>query len=139
MDRPDRRIFIVCLGLGAAIVLGCATARNTIRVAPAATADSLVLLVRSTIDSGLPPESVYGLSVLRCDTREVTWTIAADGSRRMPGTVIYGRPVPGFPTRVGPLPLTPGCYEVIVSGATSRRFDVEANRTIRGRDTPRPP
>jgi hypothetical protein len=121
------------------IALGCAPTRNTIRIAPAATADSLVLVLRSTIDSGLPPESVYGLSVLRCDTRDVAWTISADGSRRMPGDVVYGRPVPGFPTRVGPLPLVPGCYEVIVSNAASRRFDVDANRAIHMREYARPP
>jgi hypothetical protein len=118
------RATVLILMAGVVVAIACASMKNTIRIAPNTAADSVVFLLRSAIDSGLPPDDVYGMSVVRCDTKDVMWTIAADGSREMPAQVVYGKPVTGFPTRAGPMPLTPGCYEVILSGATSRRFEV---------------
>jgi hypothetical protein len=113
-----------------AFVLGCAMTDNAIRIAPAPTADSLVLLLTRLADTGQPATSAYGLSVLRCNSEESLWTVAADGSRRMPMSVVYGRPIAGFPARTGPFPLTPGCYEAVLSGAAPQRFEVQADRTI---------
>jgi hypothetical protein len=121
--------------LAVALTVGCVTPKNVVRIAPEATADSVVFLLRSSTDAGLPAESVYGLSVVRCDTKEVFWTISADGSRLAPDRVVYGQPIPGFPTRAGPAPLVAGCYEVILSGAVPRAFDIGPGRTIRARDT----
>ena len=116
-------------------MLACVPPKNTIRLGPRPNADSLVFLLRTIADTSQPAESVYGLSVIRCDSKEAMWTIAADGTRQISGTVVYGKPVAGFPARVGPLPLTTGCYEVVLTGATTRRFEVGSERVVRLRDT----
>jgi hypothetical protein len=103
---------------------------NAIHIVPAPTPNSLVLLLTSVSDTNQPAMSVYGLSVVRCNSETALWTIAADGSRRMPMRVVYGRPITGFPARTGPAPLTPGCYEAVLSGAAPRRFEVQPDRTI---------
>ncbi len=121
--------------LALVVVLGCVTMDNAVRIGPDATTDSLVFLLTSAANTGQPPTLVYGLSVVRCNTEEAFWTVAADGSRQMPTRIVYGRPIAGFPARAGPVPLTPGCYEVILSGAAPRRFEVRPDRTISTRDS----
>ena len=121
--------------MGIALTLACVPPKNMIRLGPSASADSLVIQLRTIADTGQAAESVYGMSIVRCDTRETAWQIAADGSRQIAATVIYGKAVPGYPTRFGPFPLRTGCYEIIVSGAKTLRFDVSPERTVRFRDT----
>ena len=133
MERRKATIEVLVAGL--ALMLACVPQKNSIRLGPGPRADSLVFLLRTVADTSQPAESVYGLSVIRCDTKETMWTIAADGSRQIAGTVFYGKPVPGFAARVGPLPLTAGCYEVIATGAPTRRFDVGAEGLVRLRDS----
>jgi hypothetical protein len=116
-------------------MLACVPPKNVIRLGPSQSADSLVFLLRTIADTSQAAESVYGLSVIRCDSKETMWTISADGTRQIAATVVYGKPVPGFPTRFGPLPLTVGCYEIIVTGAATQKFDVSAERAVRLRDT----
>ena len=113
--------------MGTALTLACAPPKNMIRLGPSTSADSLVILLRTIADTSQAAESVYGLSVVRCDSRETAWQIAA--------TLVYGKPVPGYPARFGPFPLRTGCYEIIVSGAKTLRFDVSGERTVRFRDT----
>jgi hypothetical protein len=133
MARRKQTIALFLMGI--ALMLACAPPKNMIRLGPSSSADSLVFLLRTIADTSQAAESVYGLSVIRCDTRETAWQIAADGSRQIAATVVYGKPVPGFPTRFGPMPLRPGCYEIIVSGAKTQRFEVGPQRMIRIRDT----
>lgn len=120
--------------LAAASILcasGCEYA-NAIRLVPAATRDSLVFVIRS-IREAPTTNAVYGLSILRCTGEHPMWTIAADGSRTMPDTVVYGRPIPGFSVRSGPEPLVPGCYTAVISGARPLTFDVKSDGTVRVR------
>jgi hypothetical protein len=121
---------------GLVLAVACTTVQTVVRVAPSARADSLVFLLRSVADTGRPADWVYGLSVVRCNTEDPVWTIASDGGRQIPPSIVYGQPVPGFSTRAGPATLTPGCYDVFATGAVRRRFDVLPDRTIVVRQAP---
>jgi hypothetical protein len=103
--------------------------QNVIAVAPGSTPDSLVFVIRGAA-VGAPPNLLYGLSVTRCRDAIPLWTIAADGSRLMPDTLRYGRPVPGFVLRAGPEPLGPDCYRAVVSGAVPLRFAIDPEGRI---------
>jgi hypothetical protein len=105
-------------------LMACEPPTNLVHVAPTYAPDSVRFSV-SGIDGTVPPQQpVYGLSVVRCDTQDAYWTIAAGGGRLLPDTVRYGRPIPGFQVTAGPRPLTPGCYEVLVTEAKAARFTV---------------
>jgi hypothetical protein len=64
---------------------------------------------------------MYGLTVMTCNGRAV-WTISNQGLGLPPGRISYGVTPEGFVSRVGPEPLKPGCYEVVVSGPSHVRF-----------------
>jgi len=66
---------------------------------------------------------VYGLTVMTCRGR-VMWTISNERNGGTPPVIAYGVTPDGFATRVGPKPLTPGCYEVVVSGPSKTRFQI---------------
>ena len=76
---------------------------------------------------------VYGLSVMTCSGR-VMWTISNQRLGEPPLRITYGVTPDGFVTRTGPNPLTPACYEVVVSGPSRTRFHIGAD----GRLTPNP-
>jgi hypothetical protein len=116
---------LAILGLAA-----CAP-ENIVRVAPTAKVDSLVFFVHGISSPTAPPTLAYGLTVMRCVDERPFWVIAADGSRSMPETVTYGRPLPGFQTRAGPDTLRPGCYRVIVSRANPLTFHVDPGGQVR--------
>ena len=118
----------------AAIALGLSACdyANAIRLVPTASRDSLVFVIGS-IREAPSTNAVYGLSILRCTDEHPMWTIAADGSRTMPDTVVYGRSIPGFSVRSGPEPLAPGCYTAVVSGARPLTFDVTSDGMVKVR------
>ena len=126
LDRRRPRALL----LAALAALACVAPSNAIRVAPNATADSLAFVVTAA-DSVRPATLVYGLTVVRCGSEDALWTISADGTRQLPSRVVYGQRIEGFPTRTGPAPLTPGCYEVIISGGRPQRFEIGVDHTIR--------
>ena len=129
-----RRIVPRCrvLSLAAAIAAGASACEygNAIRLAPTATRDSLVFVIRSVREAPTT-NAIYGLSILRCGDEHPMWTIAADGTRTMPDTVVYGRPIPGFAVRQGPERLEPGCYSAVISGARPLTFDVTSAGTVK--------
>jgi len=43
---------------------------------------------------------------------------------------VYGRLIPGFHTLAGPLPLTVGCYQVVLSRAAPVTFDVSSTGQV---------
>ena len=127
--------FLACIAT-LAMATACATT-NMVRIEPNAPVDSLVFHVSAAGEPNNPGVLAYGLSVLACADDRAFWTISADGTRAMPQDVRYGSPIPGFPTNTGPLPLVPGCYDVIVSGGARTRFTVTAARRVVPRDTSR--
>jgi hypothetical protein len=75
----------------------------------------------------------YGLTVANCSGRPM-WTISNEKLVEPPTRITYGVAPTGFVSRTGPLTLTPGCYEVIVSGPSRARFHIGAD----GRLVPEP-
>jgi hypothetical protein len=69
---------------------------------------------------------VYGLTVMTCDGR-VMWTISNEQNVQSPTRFTYGVTPKGFVSRSGPKPLTPACYDVIVSGPSKARFHIGAD------------
>jgi hypothetical protein len=66
---------------------------------------------------------LYGLTVMTCNGRAV-WTISNQRLGLPPSRISYGVAPDGFVSRVGPEPLKPGCYEVVVSGPSRVRFQI---------------
>lgn len=110
----------------ASAVCACATGTVLITLEPGARADSLTFRVVPR-PNAVPTPVIYGLSVVHCGTDSPLWTVAADGSRHLPEHVTYGRPIEGFAVRNGPVALTPGCYEALVTGASPLRFQIGAD------------
>jgi hypothetical protein len=89
---------------------------NLVRVEPAPPPSTVVFaLERRSL--------VYGLTVMTCRGRAM-WTISNERLGEPPGRITYGVSPDGFVTRTGPNALTPGCYEVIVSGPSRTRFRI---------------
>jgi hypothetical protein len=122
--RPRPRAIAVVALLSAA----CATETPqhvSVAPAPAPTVASFVLADRSL---------VYGLTVATCNGRAM-WTISNQKLGQPPDTINYGVTPPGFATRAGPTPLTPGCYEVTVSGPARTRFEIGADGRLIVKDS----
>ena len=134
-----RRLLAV-LALAVAVAAGCGT-DNLIGVEPGSTADSLVFrLAASRGDIITPPSLVYGLTVIPCGGDRVLWQISAEtGEGRIPSRVRYGEQLQGFRVRVPAEPLRPGCYEAVISGPATVRFDVRADGTVLERPSQRRP
>ena len=67
----------------------------------------------------------YGLTVMRCGDKTPYWTFGDRGAKGAPpDTVTYGVPPRGYETILGPLPLDPGCYRVVITGGAHTRFSV---------------
>ena len=111
---------------GACLTLVCAAcatdiARDvSVEPAPKAGVVEFVLTDRSLL---------YGLTVMTCRGRAV-WTISNSRLGLAPGRITYGVTPDGFVSRVGPEPLEPGCYDVVVSGPSRARFHIGANGQI---------
>lgn len=120
-----RKGFFICaMAVSTAVAVTGCRMENVVHLAPSVTADSVAFIVTGTASATAPSNLAYGLSVIRCSNAQVMWTISADGTRLMPDRVEYGAVIPGFHTLAGPLPLTVGCYQVVVSRAAPVTFDV---------------
>jgi hypothetical protein len=114
----------------ACLVAGCVPPQNLLQLAPGIRPDSMVFQLTKADGRSAYQGWIYGLSVVECDSDRSFWTISSDGSRSLPSSITYGQPVTGYVTRVGPLPLGPGCYDVVASGASPLRFIIDRSRTI---------
>jgi len=73
----------------------------------------------------------YGLTVMRCGDKTPYWTFGDRGAKGAPpDTVTYGVPPRGYETVIGPLPLDPGCYRVLITGGETTRFTVDRDGRI---------
>jgi len=118
--RRWRSPIAIVVGVLAVLVAACATdngQRVSVAPAPAPASVSFVLADRSL---------VYGLTVSTCGGRTM-WTISNVKLGQPPDTISYGVTPPDFASRTGPSPLTPGCYEVTVSGPAHTRFEIGAD------------
>jgi hypothetical protein len=111
---------------------GCAL-ENRVRIVPGATRDSLVFAIGGATGTA-DTRVIYGLTVERCAGDLVFWTVVGNGTRTLPDRIRYGQALPGFATTAGPLPLSAGCYRVIVSQAPALTFDVGPDGVIRARE-----
>lgn len=76
-------------------------------------------------------EFFYGLTVKRCGDGTPYWTFGDRGAKGSPpDTVTYGVPPRGYETNIGPRPLDPGCYRVLITGGATTRFSVERDGRI---------
>lgn len=80
---------------------------------------------------------LYGLTVMTCNGRAV-WTISNQGLGLPPSRITYGVTPDGFVSRVGPEPLKPGCYELVVSGPSHVRFRIGENGLLTPPAAPQP-
>ena len=78
---------------------------------------------------------LYGLTVMTCNGRAV-WTISNQELGLPPSRISYGVTPDGFVSRVGPEPLEPGCYEVVVSGPSRVRFRIGEDGKLVGEAAP---
>lgn len=108
-------------------VAACADHAGILGTAPAAKPVPLfhLSLLRRT------SEFFYGLTVMRCGDKTPYWTFGDRGAKGAPpDTVTYGVPPHGYETHIGPLPLDPGCYRVLITGGASTRFSIERDGRI---------
>ena len=117
--------------------------RALLGFALAASADGCALSQRTgvVVEAAPSPQRVvfrisatpffYGLTVESCNEKRTMWVIGASGSTTpSPPQVVYGETPKGYLTKAGPVPLTPGCYRVIVSGPSEARFVVNTDGTV---------
>jgi len=103
----------------------CERAINEVRIEPGTVPMRPVFVLTDT--SGKDRSGViYGLSVVRCGSDSAVWQIDATGSKEQPARITYGDAPPGYETRRGPQPLTPGCYDVFITDGRRSRFRVDA-------------
>jgi hypothetical protein len=127
--RALGRIATAALIVGAAAA--CADHSGALSTTPAAKPLPLfhLAILRRTADF------FYGLTVMRCGDRTPYWTFGDRGAKGSPpDTVTYGAPPRGYQTVIGPLPLDPGCYRVVITGGQSTRFSVAADGRITALD-----
>lgn len=111
------------------LLLAACTATTAVRLAPAPENGRPVFMITAAVGEGLAP-ALYGLSVVRCGSDDVMWTIAADGGRSSPRRIVYGTAPAGYLNEVRPRILGPGCYNVFVSGGGRSTFTVPAGTEI---------
>jgi hypothetical protein len=112
------RFALVAVSLLSAACVADEAQRVSVEPAPKPASVAFVLTDRTL---------VYGLTVATCRGRPV-WTISNEQHTvQAPARIIYGVTPDGYVTRIGPNPLTPGCYEVIVSGPSRARFWIGAD------------
>lgn len=126
-QRARRIVALVSLTLLVVGAVSCADHAGTLTTTPEAKPLPLfhLALMRRTSDF------FYGLTVMRCGDRTPYWTFGDRGAKGSPpDTVTYGVPPRGYETSIGPLPLDPGCYRVLITGGASTRFSVERDGRI---------
>ena len=134
--RRWRRVVVICattLGAGIACTPG-----NIVGVEAGAEPAVPVFVITDAAGRGAT-RWIFGLSVVTCGTGTSVWTIAATGSASAPSRITYGRTPAGYVSRVGPLPLRPGCYQVYVSESAGARFHVGADGRVTADSAERQP
>lgn len=126
--RAIRRIASAALIVGAAVA--CADHSGALTTTPTAKPLPLfhLAVLRRTADF------FYGLTVMRCGDKTPYWTFGDHGAKSAPDTVTYGVPPHGYESAIGPLPLDPGCYRVVITGGQSTRFSVGRDGRITALD-----
>lgn len=131
LKRRRRRargiVAVVSLTLLVVGTASCADHAGTLTTTPEAKPLPLfhLSLLRRTSDF------FYGLTVMRCGDKTPYWTFGDRGAKGAPpDTVTYGVPPRGYETSIGPLPLDPGCYRVLITGGASTRFSIERDGRI---------
>ncbi|MGI8765429.1 MAG: hypothetical protein ACR2KM_02805 [Gemmatimonadaceae bacterium] len=106
----------------------CATRSGpAVTIAPASTARNLVF-------HRVAPDIFYGMLVTTCNGDRTMWDIGTPGNAEpAPDNIAYGVAPPGYAVRTAPLPLTPGCYRVTVSGPATSEFIVDAAGKVTAR------
>jgi hypothetical protein len=127
------RLAAACVFTSMSLIVGGCALENRVTIAPGATRDSLVFVLGG-VSGAADTRVIYGLTVQRCADEVVFWTVAGNGTRTLPERIRYGEPLPGFATIAGPLPLSAGCYRVIVSEAPPVTFDVGPDGIVRPRE-----
>lgn len=106
------------------IGLGCTGVVNLVQVEPGEAPSKPVFVLSDTTGRG-PVATVYGLSVIPCGADSPVWQLVASGTNGPPARVVYGDSVPGYISRIGPVPLKAGCYDVFITDGRRVRFDID--------------
>lgn len=114
---------------GLAVLAACATSGSgpAVTITPASTAQDLVF-------HRVAPDIFYGLLVTTCNGDRTMWDIGAPArAAPPPRDIAYGVAPAGYVVRTSPLPLTPGCYRVTVSGPATSAFVVDSAGNVTAR------
>ena len=126
----------IALTLGLA---ACETLANEVRVEPGTTPLKPVFILTDTTGHG-PVGTIYGLSVVACQSETILWQIVATGSNGAPSRIEYGVAPDGYVVNSGPFPLHAGCYDVFITDGRRARFRVDTQGRVTSdsrRDTSR--
>lgn len=107
--------------------------RTAVWVRVDSTASNLVLQFGR--ERGIPGGAAIGvIRVYRCDGPATgdgaSWVVGPVGGTNDVTQIRYGETPPGFSSDQGPLPLTPGCYKVDVSGTGKTAFVVDSSGKV---------
>ncbi len=58
------------------------------------------------------------------------WAVGPHGGTADFTRLVYGETPPGFVSDEGPLPLTPGCYKVAISGTGTTEFEIDPDGKV---------
>jgi len=118
------RLALTCL-VGLPALAACATRVGpAVTIAPVSTAQHLVF-------RRVAQDIFYGMLVTTCKGDRTMWDIGTPANAApAPQEIAYGVAPPGYAVRAGPLPLTPGCYRVTVSGPATSEFVVDGTGNV---------
>jgi hypothetical protein len=103
----------------------CTGVVNLVQVQAGDAPNKPLFVLTDTTGHG-PAGTIYGFSVIPCGTETPVWQLVASGTNGAPSRFAYGDSIPGYVTRIGPLPLRSGCYDVFVTDGRRVRFHVDA-------------
>ena len=105
--------------------LACTGVVNLVQVQSGDAPNKPLFVLTDTTGHG-PAGTIYGFSVVPCGADSPVWQLVASGTNGAPSRFAYGDSIPGYVTRIGPLPLRSGCYDAFVTDGRRVRFHVDA-------------
>jgi hypothetical protein len=117
----------------------CTMRKSAIWLEPDSSAQNVVFGVAQERHGSAPVFHLNYVAVRTCyssvDQYKTLWQARGDlpKGESVPTRITYGRPPAGFMTEIPPQPLTPGCYEGLISGdgiSGTVRFAVQPDGSV---------
>lgn len=135
----SRRIFPARLLLLALLVAGCTMRKSAVWLESASSPEDLTFGVATERGGAEPVAHLNYVAVRTCyssgEEQTTLWQARGElpSGTAPPTRISYGVPPDGFVSEVPAQPLSPGCYEGIISGngiSGTVRFTVDADRQV---------